>query len=203
MEKTGCPPMRASRRRALELLDGLPGRAVGRFERRRAGRPGRRCSRAVGREPRLPVDRRDRHRRDESQPERLLTVIAVIHDVRRRPDCRVRQRDRVPALAWTGSPRGRARRTPGSTGAGLRQRGEQDGEAAAAGRRAYAASPLLIARSEPMADASLPDMRARSRPGTAMAAMMPMMATTISSSISVKPFWLRNFMSLSPSEQHS
>src|SRR5213083_1603868 len=45
-----------------------------------------------------------------------------------------------------------------------------------------------MARSDPMADASLPDMRARSRPGTAMAAMMPMIATTISSSINVKPF---------------
>ncbi len=31
-------------------------------------------------------------------------------------------------------------------------------------------------RSDPMADASLPDMRARSRPGTAIAAMMPMTA---------------------------
>ena len=46
----------------------------------------------------------------------------------------------------------------------------------------------LIARSEPIADASLPDMRARSRPGTAIAAMIPMIATTISSSIRVKPF---------------
>ena len=46
----------------------------------------------------------------------------------------------------------------------------------------------LIARIEPMAEDSLPDMRARSRPGTAMAAMMPMIATTISSSIRVKPF---------------
>src|SRR3954451_19260228 len=45
----------------------------------------------------------------------------------------------------------------------------------------------LIARSDPIADASLPDIRARSRPGTAIAAMMPMIATTISSSISVKP----------------
>ena len=36
--------------------------------------------------------------------------------------------------------------------------------------------------------ASFPDMRARSRPGTAIAAMMPMIATTISSSMSVKPF---------------
>src|SRR5262245_36123755 len=49
---------------------------------------------------------------------------------------------------------------------------------------------LLIARSEPMADASLPEIRARSRPGTAIAAMMPMIATTISSSMRVKPFWL-------------
>jgi hypothetical protein len=55
-------------------------------------------------------------------------------------------------------------------------------------------SDELIARSEPMADASLPDMRARSRPGTAMAAMMPMIATTISSSISVKPLVLRIFI---------
>src|SRR5215471_11996482 len=50
---------------------------------------------------------------------------------------------------------------------------------------------LLIARSEPIADASLPEMRARSRPGTAIAAMMPMIAMTISSSMRVKPFWLR------------
>src|SRR3954464_5052366 len=56
---------------------------------------------------------------------------------------------------------------------------------------------LLIARSEPMADASLPDMRARSRPGTAMAAMMPMIATTISSSMRVKPLALRIFILLS------
>ena len=47
---------------------------------------------------------------------------------------------------------------------------------------------LLTARSDPMADASLPEMRARRSPGTAMAAMMPMIATTISSSMSVKPF---------------
>src|SRR5918996_4910029 len=53
---------------------------------------------------------------------------------------------------------------------------------------------LLTARSDPMADASLPEMRARSRPGTAIAAMIPMIATTISSSIRVKPFWLRTFM---------
>ena len=45
-----------------------------------------------------------------------------------------------------------------------------------------------------MADASLPDIRARSRPGTAMAAMMPMMATTINNSIRVKPFSFRILM---------
>ena len=45
-----------------------------------------------------------------------------------------------------------------------------------------------MARIDPMADASLPDMRARSRPGTAIAAMIPMIATTMSSSINVKPF---------------
>ena len=53
---------------------------------------------------------------------------------------------------------------------------------------AKVACALLIARREPIADASLPEMRARSSPGTAMAAMMPMIATTIRSSISVKPF---------------
>src|SRR5438477_4115971 len=51
-----------------------------------------------------------------------------------------------------------------------------------------------MARSDPIADASLPDMRARSRPGTAIAAMMPMIATTISSSIKVKPFDSRIFI---------
>src|SRR5215813_12215027 len=44
-----------------------------------------------------------------------------------------------------------------------------------------------MARIDPMADASLPDIRARSRPGTAIAAMIPIIATTISSSIRVKP----------------
>src|SRR5215217_4393423 len=56
-----------------------------------------------------------------------------------------------------------------------------------------AASPLVIARSDPIADASLPDMRARRRPGTAIAAIMPMIATTISSSIRVKPLASRIF----------
>src|ERR1700686_2949075 len=44
-----------------------------------------------------------------------------------------------------------------------------------------------MARSDPMAEASSPDMRARRRPGTAIAAMMPMIATTTSSSMRVKP----------------
>jgi hypothetical protein len=52
----------------------------------------------------------------------------------------------------------------------------------------------LIERIEPIADASLPAIRARSKPGMAMAAMMPMIATTISSSISVKPLLLRTFI---------
>src|SRR5438477_12878519 len=47
-----------------------------------------------------------------------------------------------------------------------------------------------------MADASLPDIRARRRPGTAIAAMMPMIATTISSSMRVKPLGSRIFISL-------
>jgi hypothetical protein len=47
-----------------------------------------------------------------------------------------------------------------------------------------------------MADASLPDWRARSRPGTAMAAMMPMIATTISSSIRVNPSFFCSFFTV-------
>ena len=46
-------------------------------------------------------------------------------------------------------------------------------------------------RSEPTADASLADIRARSKFGMAIAAMIRMIATTISSSISEKPFCLR------------
>src|SRR5262245_1454281 len=49
-----------------------------------------------------------------------------------------------------------------------------------------------------MAEASLPDIRARRRPGTAIAAMMPMIATTISSSMRVKPFAF--FISTTPSK---
>src|SRR5262245_47157490 len=51
-----------------------------------------------------------------------------------------------------------------------------------------------MARSEPIAEDSLPDMRARRRPGTAIAAMMPMIATTISSSMRVKPLVSRIFI---------
>src|SRR6185503_7193993 len=57
--------------------------------------------------------------------------------------------------------------------------------------------PLLMARSEPIADASFPDIRARSSPGTAIAAMMPMIATTISSSIRVNPLIARIFICVS------
>src|SRR3954467_4598115 len=49
-----------------------------------------------------------------------------------------------------------------------------------------------------MADASLPDIRARSSPGTAMAAMIPMIATTISSSMRVNPCVLRIFTTNTP-----
>src|SRR5688572_5705418 len=48
----------------------------------------------------------------------------------------------------------------------------------------------MMARTLATADDSLPAMRARIRPGTATAAMMPMMATTIRSSIRVKPSFL-------------
>src|SRR5947207_2944884 len=54
---------------------------------------------------------------------------------------------------------------------------------------------------DPMAEASLPDIRARSRPGTAIAAMIPMIATTISSSIRVKPLLLRIFIGIQLSLQ--
>src|SRR4029077_19065932 len=49
-----------------------------------------------------------------------------------------------------------------------------------------------------MADVSLPVILARNSPGTAMAAMMLMIATTISSSMSVKPCSDLLFMSLCP-----
>src|SRR5919112_5223968 len=46
----------------------------------------------------------------------------------------------------------------------------------------------MVRRAE-IADASLAARREARRLGMAMAAMMPMIATTISSSISEKPFW--------------
>src|ERR1700691_4911968 len=49
----------------------------------------------------------------------------------------------------------------------------------------------MIVCSEAAADESLAAIRARSRLGIAMAAMIRMMATTISSSISEKPFCFR------------
>jgi hypothetical protein len=45
-----------------------------------------------------------------------------------------------------------------------------------------------MVRIEPTADASLAAMRARSKFGIAMAAMIKMIATTISNSINEKPF---------------
>src|SRR5215471_10691413 len=50
---------------------------------------------------------------------------------------------------------------------------------------------VLMLRREPTADDSLADIRARIRFGMAIAAMIRMMATTISSSISEKPFCFR------------
>src|SRR5437762_10681818 len=47
-----------------------------------------------------------------------------------------------------------------------------------------------------MADASLPNMRARSSPGTAIAAMIPIIATTSNSSMRLKPSEPRIFMRL-------
>src|SRR5258708_6620031 len=46
-----------------------------------------------------------------------------------------------------------------------------------------------MVRIEPTAEASLAAIRERSRFGMAMAAMIRMIATTISNSISEKPFW--------------
>src|SRR5262252_2983289 len=55
----------------------------------------------------------------------------------------------------------------------------------------YEISAVLMVRNEPTADDSLADIRARIRFGMAIAAMIRMMATTISSSISEKPFCFR------------
>src|ERR1700730_12257147 len=59
-----------------------------------------------------------------------------------------------------------------------------------------------MVRMEPTADDSLAAMRARSKFGIAIAAMIRMIATTISSSLSEKPFCLRicNFPFPSPVE---
>ena len=53
-----------------------------------------------------------------------------------------------------------------------------------------AAWPEITVRMSPMVADSLAETRALSKLGIAMAAMMPMIATTISSSIRVKPFCL-------------
>src|SRR6202041_37108 len=50
-------------------------------------------------------------------------------------------------------------------------------------------SAVTIVRTEPTADASLAAMRARSKFGIAIAAMIKIIATTMSNSISEKPFW--------------
>src|SRR5512138_3136869 len=52
---------------------------------------------------------------------------------------------------------------------------------------------VLMLRIEPTADDSLAAIRERSKFGMAIAAMIRMIATTISSSISEKPFCLRMF----------
>src|ERR1700675_2138438 len=57
---------------------------------------------------------------------------------------------------------------------------------------------VFMVRMEPTADASLAAMRDRSRLGIAMAAIIKMMATTISNSISEKPFSLLIMIYLSP-----
>jgi hypothetical protein len=55
----------------------------------------------------------------------------------------------------------------------------------------YEISAVLMLRTEPTAEDSFADKRARSNEGTAMAAMIRMIATTISNSMSEKPFCLR------------
>src|SRR2546429_2942154 len=53
---------------------------------------------------------------------------------------------------------------------------------------AYVTSAVLMVRREPTAEASFAAIRDRSRFGMAMAAMIRMIATTISNSIREKPF---------------
>jgi hypothetical protein len=55
----------------------------------------------------------------------------------------------------------------------------------------YETSAELMLRNEPTADDSSADTRARIKFGTAIAAMIRMIATTISSSISENPFFFR------------
>src|SRR5215831_17485255 len=55
----------------------------------------------------------------------------------------------------------------------------------------YEISAVLMVRNEPTADDSLADIRARIRFGMAIAAMIRMIATTISNSINEKPFCFR------------
>jgi len=49
----------------------------------------------------------------------------------------------------------------------------------------------MMVRTDAAADDSFADMRARNKLGIAIAAIMRIIATTISNSISEKPFWLR------------
>lgn len=53
----------------------------------------------------------------------------------------------------------------------------------------------VIVRREPTADASFADMRARIMLGIAIAAIVKMIATAISNSMSEKPFRLRKWIS--------
>src|SRR5580704_544933 len=59
---------------------------------------------------------------------------------------------------------------------------------------------VLMVRIDPTADASLAAMRARSKFGIAMAAMIKIIATTISNSISEKPFCFLLTFDLSPNK---
>src|SRR5208282_279898 len=60
---------------------------------------------------------------------------------------------------------------------------------------------VLMVRTEPTADASFAAIRDRSRLGIAIAAMIKMIATTISNSISENPFWF--FFIVSPRSRGS
>ena len=66
-----------------------------------------------------------------------------------------------------------------------------------------AAWPEMTVRMSPMVADSLAETRALSKLGIAIAAMMPMIATTISSSIRVKPFcvFISVYLPLSPGNE--